>query len=380
VAPYPARREGPAQQAGRAGVRPQLLLAALVVGVPTLLALIYYGLIASPVYVSEASFLVRSASPQQPAGVSSLLQGAGIVQGSADAYAVHDYVLSRDAMKRVDSKLPLRSVFGPSGADFLTRFPRPFEGRSNEHLFRAYHRFVSVGYDASSGVSTLTVRAFKAEDARKTAEELLQGGEDLVNQLNARAERDAIDHAQGEVLSAQIRVAEAENALTGFRSREKLIDPNRSSVANLELIGRLSEQLSSLRAERAGLAASAPQSPQLPGLDNRIQAYQSEINKEQARATGESDSLAPKIGRYEQLVLARDFAGRTLTSALGSLDEAQQESRRKRLYLQRISQPSLPDSALQPRRLRGVWLVLLTSLLAYGAIVLVLAGLREHRQ
>jgi capsular polysaccharide transport system permease protein len=371
--------------AGSSGARPhhwigRVVLFAVVVALPTIVAAVYYLLIASPIFVSEARFLVRTAAPPPAGGLNSVLVGVGLAPGSTDAYAVHEYIMSRDAVNELSKAQNLRARLGRPGADLLSRFPRPFEGASNEELYRAYKRFVSVSYDVTTGVSSLQVEAFSPADARNIAETLLSGGERVVNQLNAQAERDAVEQARLEVLDSQARITESQNALTGFRSRERLIDPGRASAANLELVGRLSEELAGLRAERAGLAASAPQSPQLPALDNRIKAYQREIDSEQSKVAGENNSLAPKIGQYERLVLDRDFAGHTLTSAMTALETARQEARHKRLYLQRIVNPGLPDAAMLPRRFRGLSVVFITALLVYGVLILLLAGLREHRQ
>ena len=129
------------------------------------------------------------------------------------------------------------------------------------------------------------------------------------------------------------------------------------------------------RPERA-----APQSPQLPGLDDRIAAYQREINNQESRVAGQTNSLAPKIAEYERLILERDFMGRVLTSAVSSLETARIEARRKRLYLQRIVNPIAADAPILPRRTRSVLIVFMSLLLAYGAVRLVIAGLREHQQ
>ncbi|HET9160756.1 MAG TPA: chain-length determining protein [Caulobacteraceae bacterium] len=378
----PLERPAPERRNARASTSwlSRVLLFAVMVVVPTLVAGVYYLLVAAPIYVSEASFLVRTANAQPSVGLTSVLQGVGFSPGATDAYAVHEFILSRDAVRQLTQGQNLRAVLGRPGADFLARFPRPFEGSSNEHLFEAYRRFVSVGYDPSTGVSTLHVETFRPKDSQAIAEALLEGSERVVNQLNAQAEHDAVEQARAEVLDSQTRIAASENALTSFRSRERLIDPSRSSAADQELISRLSEQLASLRAERSGLAASAPQSPQLPALDNRIRAYQREIEAIQTRVAGQTNSLAPKIGQYERLVLERDFAGHTLTSAMSALETAQQEARRKRLYLQRVVNPSLPDAPMLPHRWRGIGVVFITALMAYGVLVLVMAGLREHRQ
>src|SRR5205823_2347915 len=148
-----------------------------------------------------------------------------------------------------------------------------------------------------------------------------------------------------QVLEAQARGNAAESTLTAFRNRQRVIDPNRSSVAGLDLMGKLQAQLDNMRAERAGLAASAPESPQLPVLDRRIAAFSAQVESERSRIAGESDSLAPVVGDYERLSLNRDIAVKSLEAAEASLESARIDARRKQLYLERIVQPGLPDKA-----------------------------------
>jgi capsular polysaccharide transport system permease protein len=62
------------------------------------------------------------------------------------------------------------------------------------------------------------------------------------------------------------------------------------------------------------------------------------------------------------------------------MDVARVEAARQRLYLQRVVNPALADSAEYPKRWRNLMLIFLSALVAYGTTVLVLAGLREHRQ
>ena len=90
---------------------------------------------------------------------------------------VQAYMVSRDAVAELARTRDLRAVVSRPGSDFLMRFPRPFEGRSFETLFRNYQRFVTVGYDSQTGISKLTVRAFRAGDAHTLADSLLDGGE-----------------------------------------------------------------------------------------------------------------------------------------------------------------------------------------------------------
>ncbi|MGA0602281.1 chain-length determining protein [Caulobacter sp. KR2-114] len=360
---------------------PRLFL--VVVALPTLLAAVYYLLLAAPLYVSESRFVVRArAQPAGPAALGMVLQSVGVQvsAGQTDAFEVHEYMTSRDAVADLERRRQLRSLLARPEADFLARFPRPFESNSFEQLFKNYKRFVTVGYDPNSGVSTLRVQAFRAQDAAQIANTLLDGGEAVVNRLNARAAQDAISEAHREVVEAEGRSLAAQQALTGFRNRERLIDPARTSMAGLDLIGQLETQLATLRAQRASQAALAPQSAQLAVMDKQIAGFEAQIVAERARIAGQTDSLAPKIGEYERLMLERDFADKALASADLALEAAQIDARRKQLYLERIVYPNVADKAEQPYRLRSIALVFVTALVAYAIIALTLAGLREHRQ
>lgn len=352
-----------------------------VVLVPGLVATIYCLFIASPVYVSRAQFIVRapSAGPQ-PNGLAAVLQGVGLSTAETDSFILHDYVMSHDAIALLEAKRHLRDALARPGTDFLSRFPRPFQSSSFEEMATEYPRFVSVNYNSSTGISTLEVRAFRAQDAQDIAATLLDGGETVINRLNDQADRDAIAETQREITDSETVLAQAEQNLTAFRNRERLIDPTRSSAVNLDLMGKLQADVAALQAERAGIAASAPQSPQLPQLDSRIRAYQQQAQNEQTKMAGETGSLAPMIGDYERLSLERDLAGKTMAAATEAAEAARLEARRKRLYLERISNPSLADAAVEPHRWNNVATVLVSLLLAYGTVSLILAGFREHRQ
>ena len=52
---------------------------------------------------------------------------------------------------------------------------------------------------------------------------------------------------------------------------------------------------------------------------------------------------------------------------------------RQQAYLERIAQPSLPDVAQEPRRLRSVLATFVLGLVAWGILAMLLAGVREHQ-
>ena len=183
--------------------------------IPTVIAVIYFGLIASDVYISESRFVVRSPQRQVQTGLSSLLQGSGFSRSQDDTYSVHDFVLSRDALKELDDQLAVRKAYSSKDADFINRFPGLDWEDSFEALYRYYRNRVTIDYDTVSSITVLKVRAFSAEDAFKINDLLLKMGERLVNNLNNRSRQDLIKTAEQEVALGEEKVKLASVALAG---------------------------------------------------------------------------------------------------------------------------------------------------------------------
>lgn len=104
-----------------------------------------------------------------------------------------------------------------------------------------------------------------------------------------------------------------------------------------------------------------------------------EISEETRRVAGGDRSLANKAADFQRLALEREFADKQLGSALASLELARNEAQRKQLYLERIVQPSKPDKAMEPRRIRGMIATLVLGLIAWGVLTIFMAGVREHQ-
>lgn len=352
----------------------------LAVVAPTTVAAIYYLGLATPAYVSEARFVVKQASREQPSALGFALQGVGISTTQTDAFSVHEYIRSPQAVNDLGSKINLTEIYGGRQADFLSKYPRPWEQNTPDTLHKAMKRYVTVSYDSSTGISTLKVKAFNPEDAQTIADQLLSGGEGLVNQLNVRANETAVREATAELVRAEDRLKEAQLKLTNFRNTEQIIDPARMATENSQLIGELMSKVAVMRAELTELMRLTPQSPEIEGLRGRIRAYEAQIDSERANIAGSAQSLATKLSTYEALALDREYAERAVATARATLDNNVTDARRQQLYLERIVSPNLPSDASEPRRLRKLLTVFLSLLVVYGVSWLVIAGIREHKQ
>ncbi len=352
----------------------------LTVIIPTVLAIIYYGLIASDVYISESRFVVRSPQRQTQTGLNALLAGTGFSRSQDDTYSVHDFVLSRDALRELDKKLGIRKLFSSKDADFINRFPGLDWDDSFESFYRYYKKRVGIDYDTVSSITTLNVHAFAAEDAERINELLLNMGERLVNNLNDRSRQDLIKFATQEVAVAETKAKTAALALSSFRTSQSIFDPDRQSAIQLQGVAKLQEELLATEAQLNQIKRVSPNNPQVASLASRAASLRNTIAAETSKVAGSGTSLTSKSANFERLVLEKGFADKQLASALTSLETARSEAERKQLYLERLVQPNLPDKALEPRRIRSIFTVFAVGLIAWGVISLLVASVKEHTE
>lgn len=348
--------------------------------IPTVLSLSYFGIFASDVYVSESRFIVRSPEKPQLSGVGLLLKGAGFSNAGDEIFAAQSYVNSRDALKVLNRDEHFRKAYTASGISIFDRFDPLGIWGSFENLYAYYQGKVRTEHDPSSSITTLSVKAYTPEDARRFNEQLLVIAEATVNRLNDRARNDLIKTSTAEVMAAKERAAQAALALSSFRNREGVVDPERQATVQLQMISKLQDGLIATRAQLAQIRAIAPSNPQIVVLEAQVRSLTRDINTELEKVAGDRKSLSSTVVQYQRLQLESQFADRQLAAAMTSLQEAENEARRKQAYVERIVQPSLPDYAIEPRRMRGIVSTLLFSLIAWGVLSMMVAGVREHGQ
>jgi capsular polysaccharide transport system permease protein len=347
---------------------------------PTLGAIVYFGLIASDVYVSESRFLVRNSQHQSSSGlVGDLLQSTGLGGHSDnDSFSVHDYILSRDALKELDDKLDLRKSFSTPDIDLLDRFPGLGLSRSFEKFYLYYGKHVGIESDSASSISVLTVRAFTAEGAYKINHALLEISERLVNTLNDRSRRDLIDFADHEVKIASDRAKDAAIALLTYRSSQSVFEPDKQAMVQLEGVSKIQQELVTTETELAQIKKLSPDNPQIGALKDRAEALRNAIAAEASKVTSANGSFSTHAKIFERLTLDLQFADKQLGIALAELESARAEALQKQVYIETLVQPNLPDKAMQPKRIRSMFTVLILSLVGWAIASILIASVREH--
>jgi capsular polysaccharide transport system permease protein len=350
----------------------------LIVGVPTLLAMIYYGFFASDVYISEARFAIRSHQSTPQAGeLAWMLSGTSIGGGSIqDAIVVSDYIHSLEMLDQL-RRLKLRAHYSSTQVDWLSRLSAD---ASKEEFLEYFKDKVEVLRDETSNIITLKTKAFSSVMAKQMAELIIRLSEDLVNRMSQRIEEDAISFARKELQRATEKVHAATQALTRFRNEHESIDPAEKTSAVLGIVTGIEQKLAEARAELSEARGYMREdSTKVKALKNRIVALTKQLDIEQSRLAGkQGEHLSGLIEGYQPLVLEQELAREYYTSALASLENARLEAQRKQRYLITFIPPTEPDEAAEPKRLWKILTVMVGALLVYVIGGLMWAALKDH--
>lgn len=357
-------------------LRPLFLLTVVV---PTVVSVLYFGVFASDVYISESRFVVRSPEKQSPSGLGILLKSTGFGSAGDEIFAAQGYVLSRDALLALNRKGAFTRAYTAPSVSIFDRFDPIGVNNSFESLYQYYEKKVEVEQDTASSIVTLSVRAFTPEDAKRFNEQLLEMAEATVNKLNERGRQDLIRFGQKEVEDAKAKSQTAAFALSTYRNQAGVVDPEKQAAIQTQMISKIQDELISTRTQLRELRAFAPQNPQVEVLRTRVSGLEQEISDQLGQIAGSTKSLSSKAAEYQRLTLESQFADRQLASAMASLEEARNEARRKQAYVERIVSPNQPDEALEPRRIRGIFATLILGLAAWAIISMLIAGMLEHR-
>jgi capsular polysaccharide transport system permease protein len=356
------------------------LLFLIVVVVPTIISIIYYGLMASDIYISEAKYAVRMNSETPSVGIfESVLSGSSLETVNEDAIIVRDFIYSRDMINRLDESLAIRNHYVSNEVDLFSRMD---PNGSLEDFLEYFQDMIEISIDTSSNISTLRVRAFDPDLAFNIAQTIINISEELVNTLSKRIVEDSLQFARTEVEHAEARVKNASATVTRFRSETNSINPGEETSAVLRIITELETQLATTRTQlieaRSYMQAS---SPQVKMLVSKVEALVHQVENERKRLNSNEETdidYARLIDNFEPLLLEQELATQQYASTLASLELARIEAQRKQRYLLPFVPPQVPDEAVEPKRIKSILTVFIGLCIIYAIGSLIWAAIKDH--
>ena len=347
---------------------------------PTFLAFIYFLVLASPMYVSHASFAIRSSDTSASGGMdfaSVFLKTSGSTGN--DAYIINDYIQSLDLAQDIDRELSLVEHYSSREHDIISRL---WQNPTQDELSHYWRWAVVPQLNVDTGIIFLEVKAFSPDMAQKLTQAVLARSEALVNAMNERARQDAVKLAREEVSRAEERVRNAQSAMREFRDAHNLIDPKSTAEGLQSLVSGLEAEATTLRTQISEAKSYMNEdAPLLKSLRQRLAAVEKQLQEEKLRVAGQGSvqgNLNALVADYEDLTMEAEFAQRQLVSAMTSLEQARIQQMAQSRYVVAYQQPTLPDESLYPRPFLFTLYVFAGMLLILGIVSLVWASIREH--
>ena len=351
---------------------------AIFVLLPTLVAGWYFFLVATPMYTAHSKFIIQQASAN--AQVSSFFSGTALAT-TQDSVAVQEFLMSTDAMQRLDMDKDFRAHFAQPDIDPLQRLP---VDAGVGKTFSLYSKYVIVSYDPTEGLINLEVSAASPQAAVDFSEALIGYAEERVDELSAPLRRDQKEGAQAAYEDATAKLLEAQAKLVNLQAKYKTLSSEVEAGLVTSQIAALDSQLLQERLALAQIQSNAePNQARMDPVKTRIATLEAEIAKLRGGLTDGADTGAgPSLATVQSdLAMATaEVATRQmmLAQATSAMETSRIEAARQTRYLELAVRPTLPDSASYPKAFEDTLVVMLIFLGLYLMVAMTAAILREQ--
>ena len=337
---------------------------------PTLVAGWYWFRIATPLYGTQSEFVIQQADSGAAGG-----GGGGMFAGMSlataqDSITVQSYLLSRDAMLRLDRDHGFRAHFSRPEMDPRNRLAPE---ATMEAAYRLYQRMITIGFDPMEGILRMEVVAADPATSATFARALIGYAEEQVDQLTQRLRADQMDGARDSYDAAETRVLAAQARVLELQERLGVIDPADETGGIMGRIAGFETELARKRLELGQhLANARPNPARVDGVRGDIARLEAMIADLRAPLTRGAEGAASLAAMTGQLRIAEaDLATRQqlLAQAAQLLEAARIEAGKQVRYLSLGVPPVPPDEATYPRAAENT----LLALLVFGGIYLMMS-------
>ncbi|MFM5047985.1 sugar transporter [Aeromonas veronii] len=341
------------------------------------IAVIYFGLIASDRYVSQAKLMIKQADQIKMLPDTLSMLGIG-GSNHQDMLLIQNYLNSWDMLSILDKNLGLKAHYQSDKADYFSRLP---SDTSRENFIKYYREHLALRLDDLSGVLTIELQAFDPEYGQQVVGLMLKESERFINKLGHQVALDQLAFVEKEVDRAYRRLQNEKAKVLAFQNSHQLISPESTSSARLGVVSQIEAELARRQAELKQLRSYMKgTAPAVISVQSRVDALTKQLEQEHAKLTGQDKEAINEISAdYMDVQTQATLAADLYKTGLISLEQARVEAYRKLKHLLVITQPTLAEDAEYPRRFYYLATIGVLLCLFYGLVIMGLAILREHK-
>ncbi|MCE4226098.1 capsule biosynthesis protein [Methylobacterium sp. C25] len=343
--------------------------------VPTLLGALYFGVIASDRFVTEARFAIRPAiGGSEKASSDEVGTGNGVPKQliAQDTIITASYISSRPMIEAIEKLMPLREMFSRDGIDWFSRFnpEKPIE-----KFVKYWGERVSTKIETGSGIVTLHVEAFDPHESLALAQGVMKESERKVNELSQKLRDDGLAESQRELARAEERMTKVRFAMRDLRNREGVLDAAKTNEANLKVIGELRKVRIEQQVQLTmSLRDLAPESRRIQDMKAQIKNLDDNIEKLERQQTSADPAqrqvLSAALSQFEAYENEQKDAEKYFAKVLSANERARIVAARQLEFFSPIVEPILAESSTEPRRTLMISLIAAGSLAAFALAVI----------
>lgn len=343
--------------------------------VPTLVGALYFGLIASDRFVTEARFAIRPAiGGAEKASSDEVGAGNGVPKAmiAQDTIITSNYIESRPMIETIEGMMPLREMFSRDSIDWLSRFKAD---KPIEKLVKYWRDRVKTSIETTSGIVVLTVEAFDPHESLALTQAVMKESERKVNELSQKLRNDGLAESKRELVHAEERMNKVRFAMRDLRNREGMLDASKTNDTNLKIIGELRKARIELQVQLTmSLRDLAPESRRIQDMKAQIANLDDNITRIEREATSldpeKRKVISAAMSQFEAYENERMDAEKYFSKVLSANERARIVAARQIEFFSTVVEPVLAESATQPRRMLMIALIAAGSLAAFAFAVI----------
>ena len=291
-------------------------------------------------------------------------------------------------VEEIDEAFDLRKIYSGKHIDFLSRFD------STDHieeLVKYWKRHVDAKLETQSGIITVEVRAFTAEDSLKIARKIVEMSEKLVNRISERSREAALRQSRDELERAQNNLKLASDAMRNIRNSEGVLDAGLAAEAANKVMSVMKLELSGREQEYAvRLKDISPTSPQMKILGAQIANLKEQIagindqltergdDKPNSAAATTQKSLAGSMSVLERFQVELSLAQQQYASSAAAYEGARVDVEKQQTFLTPFLVPTIAQDPEYPKRWWTWSLIVFPALLLWLIMLGVSFLIRDH--